>query len=272
VPSTRIDLSAVSDPVTIDPGEYVLLNGTTLEPGAAIWWRRSGFVRDLQDLDPQENLFRRQESEALLLGGLLALTDRWIDPPFVVMRAEHSLVQLAAARELGLRVPQSVATNDPAQAQALRSNSNSLIAKATSAGIGIAPHADLVDQSMFGLLPRCITLLQTLQVAEADLRVVVVGDRAMTWRRTRRDGDPIDWRAADPAGHGFVRGDVDDVASAAVSVSRRLGLRFSVQDWLLGRDGLIFLEVNPSGQWLFLSGAEAEVADALADELTRDPW
>jgi len=56
-----------------------------------------------------------------------------------------------------------------------------------------------------------------------------------------------------------------------VKICRRLGLRFSVQDWLFTEGGLIFLEVNPSGQWLFLRGADAEVADALAEELTRTP-
>ena len=91
----------------------------------------------------------------------------------------------------------------------------------------------------------------------------------MTWTRPRRREDPVDWRAADPSGHSFARSHVDAVTSAAVDINKSLGLSFSVQDWLLSEEGPVFLEVNPSGQWLFLTGAETDVADALAEELTR---
>jgi len=272
VTSARVDLSAVAGPVTIDPGKYLTFGGTTVEPGVAIWWRRTGFVPDLPDLDPRENMLRREESEALLLGGLLALTDRWVDQPYAVLRAEHSLLQLAAARRLDLRVPHSLATNDPDEAARSCSSSQRWIAKATSAGIGIAPHADFIEPSMFDLLPRCMTLLQEAQVAAADLRVVVVGERAMTWMRPRRTGEPLDWRAADPAGRKFVRRDIEGLASNAVDLNRSLGLRFSVQDWLLDDEGPVFLEVNPSGQWHFLAGADTEVASVLAEELSRNDY
>jgi hypothetical protein len=47
-------------------------------------------------------------------------------------------------------------------------------------------------------------------------------------------------------------------------------LTVSVQDWLETDRGLVFLEVNPQGTWLFLDGAEAAVAPALARHLLTE--
>jgi hypothetical protein len=46
-----------------------------------------------------------------------------------------------------------------------------------------------------------------------------------------------------------------------------LGLTHSSQDWLLTREGPVFLETNPGGQWLFLEGSEQSVIPALVAHL-----
>jgi glutathione synthase/RimK-type ligase-like ATP-grasp enzyme len=244
------------------------VEGLVIEPGVPVWWRRTGFLPPLATMSEEENRLRSEESEALFLGGLLALTDRWVDDPFVVMAAEHSLRQLAVAARVGVRVPPTIATNLPEAARSFAAaTSGALIAKATSAGVGIAPYADVIDPRMFDLLPNCMTLLQHAQAASEDVRAVVVGEQVMTWVRARGATDPLDWRAADPGGTAFVRRHVEGIAALAVAVNNELGLKFSVQDWLRVDGSLVFLEVNPSGQWLFLPDAEDIVADALANLL-----
>jgi len=270
VAASRLDLSAVTGRVSIVPGEHVIVGEVLIEAGVSVWWRRIGIVPPLAELSAEENRLRAEECEALLVGGLLALTHRWVDEPFLVEAAEHSLKQLAVAARLGIAIPRSVATNDPVTAHAAYGAGSQWLAKATSAGVGIAPYADLVDPGLFELLPRCITLLQEVQGASADVRVVVVGDRSWTWMRPRRARDPLDWRAADPAGSEFAIVDRVDVATRAVAINVSLSLRFSVQDWVVVDDEPVFLEVNPSGQWLFLTGAESLIGDALASLLTED--
>ena len=144
-------------------------------------------------------------------------------------------------------------------------NTMRLVAKPLSPGQGIAPYVaevhagDLVE---FGGLP---VLLQEL-VVDADLRVVVVGSRAWTWRRPRNP-DAIDWRAEDPCGTGFERASSPAVEREAIDLTGALGLTMSVQDWLETPDGIVFLEANPQGAWTFLDRSEEVIPDALAAHL-----
>ena len=52
---------------------------------------------------------------------------------------------------------------------------------------------------------------------------------------------------------------------------QRLGLRYGAADFRVAPDGdLVFLEVNPAGQWLFVEYATGQpIAAALADLLVR---
>ena len=142
------------------------------------------------------------------------------------------------------------------------------VAKAISSGAGLAPYADKVSELDMDLLHNSPTLLQRRLDARADLRVVVIGNEALCWRRTRSDGEPLDWRSADPGGRGFAPVNVDDVGKAAVAVNRRLGLSFGAQDWVVESDDrATFLEVNPCGAWMFLDGARELVIPRLVHHL-----
>src|SRR5690606_31905398 len=50
--------------------------------------------------------------------GTLAAVPRWLNHPARIAAAEYKPVQLALARELGMRVPRTVVTNDGADARA----------------------------------------------------------------------------------------------------------------------------------------------------------
>ena len=202
----------------------------------------------------------------ILVGGLFACGVRWVDEPFNVSRAERKLFQLSTASRMHLAVPRSLVTNDPTLAAHML-NAMRLVAKPLSPGRGIAPYVaevdggDLID---FGGLP---VLLQELVVgADADLRVVVVGSRAWTWRRSRNP-DAIDWRAEDPYGTGFEHVSSPAVEREAIDLTGALGLTMSVQDWLETPNGVVFLEANPQGAWAFLDRSEEVIPDALASHL-----
>lgn len=264
-----LNLSTVADhDLTIIPGGHVEVDGERIDNRWSVWWRRVGAVPDHPRMSELESRLRREEIEELVLGGLLAACPRWIDDPHQMAHAEHKLVQLATADQLNVPVPRTIATNRPAAARALATGG--VVAKAASAGTGLAPFADRFDAADLDLLPVAPTLLQRRIDAIADLRVAVVADDCWIWRRERATDDVLDWRAADPAGEQFAPYTDTSVAQAAAQITARLGLSVSVQDWLVGRDGeRWFLEANPAGQWLFLDGADQLVTPALADHLAR---
>ena len=107
-----------------------------------------------------------------------------------------------------------------------------------------------------------------------ELRVTVVGTRvfAAATRVGRVPTAQIDWRATrDPVP--FERCRLPHaVAARCVQLTRAMGLTFGAIDLILTPGGrYVFLEINPAGQFGFLPGLAADIADALADLLARAP-
>ena len=238
-----------------------------VSPATTVWYRRLG-APAVEDFDSEEAQLVLDEMPHVLIGGLASCGVRWVDEPFDVERAERKLFQLSTASRMQLAVPHSVVTNDPAVATHM-SQTMRVVAKPLSPGQGIAPHVDEVrtgDFSEFGGLP---VLLQELVVgADADLRVVVIGSRAWTWRRPRTS-HTIDWRAEDANGAGFEHVSPHAVERDAIDLTCALGLTMSVQDWLETPDCVVFLEANPQGAWAFLDRSDEFIPDALASHLAE---
>ena len=144
------------------------------------------------------------------------------------------------------------------------------VVKPLSSGVGIAPYVDQVSTAEAASVAALPAFLQVLvQDATADLRVVVVGAAAWTWRRPR-ENTTIDWRAVDPNGAAFVRVPDPSLEMKAVRLTAALGLSMSAQDWLEAPKGPVFLEANPQGSWLFLHDSVKLVVPALVAHLTEE--
>jgi hypothetical protein len=108
-------------------------------------------------------------------------------------------------------------------------------------------------------------LLQELVEAEQHLRIVTVADRAWVCALEARNL-PLDWRREDRAHDAFEpSAGRADVAAAAVELARKIGVRYTSQDWLVTGGDTYFLDLNPGGQWLFLpEPISSEVSAAIA--------
>jgi glutathione synthase/RimK-type ligase-like ATP-grasp enzyme len=215
----------------------------------------------------------------------LALPCFVLDPLECVERADHKPLQLRVAQQVGLEVPRTLATNDPAAARAFaRECRHGVVAKPA---LPVAIHGDEADtvhvvyanvlrdedlDALDGL--RYAPMIFQERVARAvELRCVVVGRRvfaasiefdasardSVDWRRSALD--TLDaWRPYDlsPA-----------VAARLIAMLDRFGLNYGAFDLIATPDGRhVFLEVNPCGQFAWLDFyAGLPIVDAVADTL-----
>jgi len=259
---------------------------TDLSSVTAVWYRRVRVPPRPDGMDAGVYDFCLRESRSSLIGALLGAlpeTARWMSAPSAVWAAEHKIFQLAMARSCGLTVPATVVTNDASEARAAFARfGGRMIAKPVRTGyveVEGSPHAiftsavsaaDLEDMTGAELSP---VIYQPLIDKRCDVRVTVVGDR-MFVAEIDSQSDPtasVDWRRTDDPYLPHQRGSLpDDVEQRVRCFMRRIGLTFGALDFIATPDGrLVFLEVNPNGQWLWLDdqldlGISSAVATWLA--------
>lgn len=215
---------------------------------------------------------------SLIAGIARAPGIEWLTPIDPLLIAESKLVQMRAARALGIRIPRTVVTSSNDLAE--RELGPRVVIKplgpghfTTSEGAAAVVYATAVDlrDPQFSDLGPTPFLLQEPIAAQTHLRVVTVGERCWVTALSA-DGLPLDWRAEDSAHHSFqiAPSAPAGVAEAAPAVARKLGLGYSSQDWIVTPDQeVVLLDVNPAGQWLFLPEAiGSEVSRAIATWLS----
>ena len=197
----------------------------------------------------------------------------WITPLDVLQRAEDRIHQLAVASKLGVAIPPTIVSSDPAEIK--RTLGLDTVIKVLGSGAFVnaegQPQAvytaplteELLASGDFGAAPF---VAQARIDARWHLRVVTAGTVVRT-AALDADDWPLDWRMADGA-HGSWRPHHSPVVEAqAVSLAAELGVGFSSQDWLVPVAGpSVFIDLNPAGQWMFLP---EEVAEPITGQIVN---
>ncbi|HEV7889804.1 MAG TPA: hypothetical protein VGP08_04155, partial [Pyrinomonadaceae bacterium] len=251
----------------------------------AVWHRRlSVAARVPREMNAQLRAASVGESRAALLGVLAGLTAFRVDPEQAIRRAEQKPLQLRVARELGLEVPRTLVTNDPAAVREFyEACGGRLITKMLSSFAvydregrenvvftnPVGPE-DLEDLTGLSLCP--MTFQERVEKA-LELRATVVGRRVFT--------ASIDSQTSARAAHDWRRDGValvdewrpyklpDEVEARLLALMDFFGLNYGAADFILTPDGRhVFLEVNPSGEFFWLEhGPGLDISGALADML-----
>ncbi|WP_190824780.1 ATP-grasp ribosomal peptide maturase [Saccharopolyspora pogona] len=272
-----------------------------LVPGRTRWTGAlRGRVRDV-DLSAVESVWYRKPSPFALapgmtrteqqwaaaearvgFGGLLAALDvRWVSRPDLIAVAGYKPLQMAVAVACGLAVPESLVTNDPAQARDFcwAHRKAGVIYKPLTGGPGsengdrVALRADTVSAGEITDGVRRTTHLFQVRVPCAyAVRVTVVGDRLFAARIDTPPGvDTVDWRAVHDQLTWTPIDVPDDVAAGLRAVMGRLGLAYAAPDFIVDHDGRwqFHGDLNPNGQWAWIESLRPAITRALADELTQ---
>ncbi|MFJ7279024.1 ATP-grasp ribosomal peptide maturase [Kitasatospora sp. NPDC098663] len=227
------------------------------------------------DTDHQADWFAAQENRRGLGGVLGALPGcLYLSHPQAIARAEYKPAQLSLAARLGLPVPATLITNNPAEAK-LFAATRPAIYKPLHAG---AYHVDGEPAGIWAAsvgpgettdaVSICAHLFQAQVPKSGDVRAVVVGEQVFCALITAPPG-VLDWRSEY---RNLTYEPVDCPEPVRVALLRFLGefgLNFGAFDFAVTPEGeWWFLECNPNGQWAWLEHAAGlPIASAIADLL-----
>jgi len=227
----------------------------------AVWYRRAIHPGSIAALSHGERVFVAGELRHLAVGLVLNPNVAWVNPVDSVCVAEHKLYQLQIAQQLGFRVPRTQVSRDLLE---LRN-----FASANEFGTICKPifHGMFVDEaSSYSVYTRrvtpesfdkdsvkiCPVLLQEEIVRSADVRATFIGPRCFV---ADIKGDPslVDWRDPDVPVSYSASSLSDEVQRMCRAMLAKLGLIYGAFDFVRTPKGdLVFLEVNPTGEWAWL--------------------
>ena len=264
--------------LTNEEGEFDLRDVT------AIWHRRLNFGAHLPEgLDRQLRHASLGEANAAAHGMLASLKAFRMDHVHHIRHAENKQLQLQVARELGLKIPRTLTTNDPVAARAFaKSCEGGVVTKMLSSFAIYDEGKELVvftnavkpeDIEDLSGLSLCPATFQELLPKSLEIRVTVVGQRVLSasidsqvstraihdWRR---DGLRMvhDWRPYQlPIA----------IEEKILRLMDYFSLNYGAIDIILTPEGKhVFLELNPSGEFFWLERSPGlPISDALADLL-----
>ena len=227
----------------------------------AVWYRRAIQPGSISALPRGERIFVAGELRHLAMGLVLNPDITWVNPIDAVSVAEHKLYQLQIARQLGFRVPRTLVSRDPL---ALRSfateNRFGTICKPIfhgmfadeAASYSIYTRRVTPDSFDADSVKTCPVLLQEEIVRSADVRATFIGPQCFV---ADISGQPslVDWRDPDVAVSYSASSLSDEAQRMCRAMLAKLGLIYGAFDFVRTPEGdLVFLEVNPTGEWAWL--------------------
>jgi hypothetical protein len=251
-----------------------LANGgrLVLDEAVTVWWRRPRIPRLSPDLGGWGTSYATTEWEHTLRALEPLSSCRWVNSPASQEKASSKALQLAEAKARGLRIPRTLITNDRASVEEFTGSEGRIIYKRVGSSRGaLVATREFTEDDAFRLaaLRQCPAMFQELIEAAADVRVFIAGKRLVAVEIASQDGvAPLDWRldySVPMRPHALDK----LIEVKLLALLDRLELITGSVDLRLTPDGeYVFLEVNPSGQFLFADFlAQVDSCGCLVDEL-----
>jgi len=266
--------------LTLRDGDHAL----DLAEVTAVWYRRMNVAAGLSN-GAGEELRRASIGEArrTVIGTIASLGVFCMDPVQLIRRAESKALQLEIARAVGLEIPRTLVTNDPAAVRAFAAECrDGLVAKMLSSfaivedGIEKVVFTSLVspaDLDDLDGLSVCPMMFQERVPKALELRATIVGQQVLTASVDSQTlaGARLDWRREGATLETRWRNDrlPPVVEERLLRLMDQLGLNYGAADLILTPDGRhVFLEVNPVGEYFWLEQpADLPISRAIADVL-----
>lgn len=194
------------------------------------------------------------------------MENKWINSLHATNMTNNRITQLTYAKRAGFKIPSTLITNDPQRARSFyRDHNGDIILKALH-------HHDIeVNKKIYSIYSRHINskdlsnisnliyapcILQERIPNYGELRVTVIQDKVFSSKLGSETSTlncydihriPLSKLPQKPIELG------NDLNTRCIKFIKSLGLKYGAIDFVMGKDEeLFFLEVNPSGDWLWI--------------------
>ena len=270
------DVFAKTEKQTLHIPASALENTSTWTASAVtiVWYRKVIFP----DGEDSTNSFVRQELSGLFDAILTEYEHcRWVNPRTAIARAHAKVAQLPVAKRIGLKVPDTIITNDlDALTVFAERHNKDIVAKpmraqivGTGNGTRVIGTRKLSREHYGAAVAYAPCFAQERLLLRAEIRVVVFGTNVYAFRMTTSTrADDIKQVPLRDIHHSPCQLSAT-VERQLLELTRLYQLEFAAIDLAETDSGeLVFLEVNPNGQWLWLQFATGvNLADPFIDFL-----
>jgi glutathione synthase/RimK-type ligase-like ATP-grasp enzyme len=224
----------------------------------SIWWRRpSKFRLDYSLTDPKVRNFCLSECAAFFKGVLNAIDIPIINNPAAESLAAYKPLQLRIAQRIGLDIPKTLMSNDPEHIRDFwKSLDGRCIYKAFTSPFWTLSETRLLtkeDLEDLDKLRHAPIIVQEKIEKGLDVRVNIFGKSIFAAAvKTHVPDAELDWRL-DLTARWEEHILPDVISKQLILYLNNLGLHYGCLDLRQQPDGTYkFLEINPSGQFLFI--------------------
>jgi hypothetical protein len=232
----------------------------------SVYWRSYFGVGAAALPDAQQSYLAFNDARSLFESVLQQLPAKWVNSFRAFQLHQTKPVQLAMVGHLGVRVPETALTNDPAVVRAFVRRQAACIFKPVQGGAHTRrlKEEDLTDERMEHLALAPITLQE--EIEGTNIRVFVAGRRVLA---CEVDTGEIDFRD-DPSPRITLHALPRNVEAQCLQIASALDLYWTGIDFRLTPQGeYYFLEANPSPMFLgFEHASGLPLTSSLIEVLT----
>lgn len=252
-----------------------------IEDFDTIWYLKPYPPKVILNYEPAKyRLFLMQQFFALRQGIWSVFKHKiWLNNPWAMFIAENKIYQLQKAQQIGLLIPNTLATSEPEKVKKFyEENEKDIIVK-------IIASTPMVNEVIFTnkVTDDYMELIDSLRYSPAifqsnikkryELRITIVGNKVFPVK-IESQNDPelkIDWRRKPEFDDYDVKMGLceipNDIELKILKLMSELDLRFGCVDMIVDVDGnYVFLEVNPNGQWYFI---QTNTGIKIAEEIAK---
>jgi len=203
----------------------------------------------------------------------------WINSYWSILKAENKILQLQVAKKVGLKIPNSLITNNVSLAKKFNSKQECVIKPIKSGFIKDIDDPQIIFTNIFNPLKNEIekvslfpTYFQSHIKKQADIRVTIVGKNFFVAKICSQDkkSTSVDWRAGKNYDLKYEHIELPKkVQESCKKFMKALHLNYGALDFILEPNGeYCFLEINPNGQWGWIEKRlNLPISDAIIDLL-----